>query len=292
MKNKDKDIQKITNVKLGKSNEKENNKWLEAKSKKITLLSLTDWTQLPDMQNLDNKEKFAHWREGLRKVDLKSEFDDPSQALEFLYEYQKRMPKPEFSKRTVREDNTGGKDEIEKLKDLIYNEIQRQLPNFKKCDSDNNSLNDRVDRLENKIKTLNEKLVNFMESFEKKTKYIKKEEAIQIIKKEIENKRKNDAISAGALEYPLIKERIEQAADYLSDDNTNISDYSLLENENDNISDDEYAKSLLNYGKKYFKKLASLEKKYLHDISSVYNMSPKELTERLQYYGYRYRCKP
>jgi hypothetical protein len=84
---------KITKVQVEETEESNDIRWSEAKSKKVYLLQSTDWTQLPDV-HLKNKSKIDTWRQQLRDLNLKSNFDTPKQALSFLDEYANRLPDP------------------------------------------------------------------------------------------------------------------------------------------------------------------------------------------------------
>lgn len=88
-------VKQITNLRTEDTEAKVESNWIEVDAKKHSLLKDTDWTQLADSE-VSNREDVSNWRRTLRSLNLRSEFSDPDQAMEFLHEYKKRIPKIKY----------------------------------------------------------------------------------------------------------------------------------------------------------------------------------------------------
>jgi hypothetical protein len=86
------DITKITNVEFERTEEVISRKWLSVGAKKSRLLTLSDWTQLPDASIPQNiKNVWRAWRQKVRAV-KRSSYNDADKALEALNSLQQQSP--------------------------------------------------------------------------------------------------------------------------------------------------------------------------------------------------------
>ena len=90
--------------------------------------------------------------------------------------------------------------------------------------------------------------------------------------------------------YPVVREKVEQATEYLSSNGQDkLTDYTLLVNVS-NLSDEEYARSIIGEGKELLQEYSEFLKDVDNRLKSVYTMKCDELTDFFEEHGYRYRC--
>lgn len=259
---------RIQNVQTKKTERQIETEWAEVAAMKSRLLSSTDWTQLDDVV-LENDAEIRQWRQRLRDIDIREDFNSPKTASRYLSEYEASFPRVLYSSDTSRHRQ-------EDIRPEEFNENLDRLFQY-------------VEALEKKITSL-ESLINEPVIEEEPVEYVSIENAQDIVLNQLKEQKNQNLVNSGSLEYPLISTKMEQAADFLSrDDEQPLAEYSLLKN-NRNVSDVEYAEQILYECRNYFKNLYTIEKDYLHQIESVYNMSIDEMNEWFESHGYRYRC--
>lgn len=286
----------IKNLKTERTEFQENQEWAEAESIRLRLLSSTDWTQLKDIK-LQNQEEIVSWREELRSINLKKDFNTASKAKSFLKSYENTRPK--LIKVPVEDKND--LKQLDDLKTQLEDSIKHQI------DSALNNNNKKDNLLEVMREELDEKILLSVENIKR---YIDKEisdlrsshentepeiEAINtetvrdILLKSYKEQKQKELLDAGALEHVLIEAKLDQATEFLVKE-SNLEEYSLLENENPEVSDVDYVQSVVERSKLYFNKIYNIEKEYLQKEKLLYTMSSEELNEELKSYGHRYRC--
>lgn len=273
---------KIKNLKTEKTEKQIKNEWNTVKGQKHLLLTHTDWTQLSDVP-LVNKEEFVKWRKTLRKAELETMFDVPSQAMEFLVKYEERLPKPvfdfsmlPFSENQLEPKTEGENDRLENLT-IALDELQEQVKDIKEKKD--------WQALEQKVTALEDLLNSQINTFE----ILSLEDAHKIIVNHYTQLEGNKSLDR-LLQFPILAGQVEQALDFLSDPSSNINDYYLLDNPDSSVDDKEYAHSVIRSYKEFLKNQKELRNDFQKQIQSVYTMSIEDVNGFFNANGYRYRC--
>jgi hypothetical protein len=86
-------IEKIDNVEFEITDEVLNRKWIDVISKRNKLLSISDWTQLADVDIPPNiRNLWRRWRQKIREI-KRTTVTSPDKALSLLNNLEKQMPK-------------------------------------------------------------------------------------------------------------------------------------------------------------------------------------------------------
>lgn len=257
-------------MKVQKSSKQIADSWKLASAEKKALLLSTDWTQLDDV-NLENSQAFSNWRKKLREVNLQETFETSSQAREFLKLFREKMPKPVFIKTSNNNlpDDTDYISQISNLKLEVkgLNVLVHQL----------------VDSLKRKESAYTDKDVDIEE--------IPYAEAKLCVISDIQKRKHAELLDAGALTFPLLSEKAEQAIDFLASSNdTRLNTYSLFHHVSDK-DEVQHANNIISLYKKLREQLNDIELRYLQEESKVHNMTHEEINEYLNSHGHRYRCQ-
>lgn len=96
--------EKIKILSLKKTQEYLDREWASVMSKRIHMLSTTDWTQLEDNElTFESRVRWNHWRNQVRAV-RRGDYSTPKDAENALAELEKNLPPREFiQSRTIRQ---------------------------------------------------------------------------------------------------------------------------------------------------------------------------------------------
>ena len=286
---------KIRNLKTEESTQQIKDAWLEVAASKNRLLASTDWTQLKDI-SLHNEKKFSTWRKKLRDLDLKATFETPQQAKSFLEDYKKTIPKPNWSSE-VEQANTEN-DLKEELQSFCSEKIERDIHEAKlessKQEEQPNLKEELQSLIEEKVKLSNAELLNEIylslnqpeEAPEPMC--VNHDEALNILKKAYRKAKNDKLLEVGVLDHTIITEKLNQAGDFLSGDDS-IENYPLLIPSTDIEDPEDHVKDLLKECKQYFNRLYSIEKEFANMNTTLYTMTNDEIVKELESYGHRHR---
>lgn len=255
-------------------------KWLEVISKRNKLLSLSDWTQLPDCNIPPNIQRlWTKWREKIRNI-KKTTVTEPDKAVSLLKTLEKQMPEKiaedSISIVNVDTDTVVEPSVNNNLKIMIDNTIKETvLPKIISLDEITNIINQKSDNnLNIALKILQPDIVLSQDLPEAQTQLIK------IL---------NDKINK---DYPkFIEELFTESVDYLSGSYTGDLPLLQLYATHYNKSLKDMSEDMLQSKRKWIKDISEIEKYRLEYLNKIIKSATiVELEELLKQIkdGHRY----
>lgn len=252
-------MEKITNVRVHKSDQQRKDYILALETKKRLYLQNTDWTQLDDVK-IKNQKQVDEWRQHLRNFKVG---DNPTEEVE------------------------------KRLDDIIDAKPEIQFDS-----NANSSGRAKTEILENKVKILEKEVFRLNKEFgeskftdttveyKDEVEYVSKEKAYEIIYENFIYYKNKILMENGILEYDLTKLLLEEAVD---------KKFSNVESESLTLLDESTAgedlDEIISRCKNYFSKINEIYVGLKKEEASIYNMSTEEVNKWFVTNGYRYRSK-
>ena len=274
-------IKKLSNIQFTVTDDVLLRKWSDVKSKRNKLLSMSDWTQLPDSNVPANIQRlWVKWREKVRSI-KHSSVNDPDKALTLLRNLERQMPEqlPDATQPTIVDpeyvtpiQNNAAID-IEQFKQYI-NEIIKTavLPKIISIDEITNIINQKSDNnLGLMMRTIDDK--------------IKQQSVVSLSDNLDEAKAQLTTILNDAVHkrYPKLNEELfSEALDYLSGSYTgDLPLLQLFANSYEKTLT-EMAQHMLQQKKRWIKDICDIEKYRLDYLNKIQNSVTIEEIRELQ----------
>lgn len=263
------DIKKINNVKFSLTDEVLTRKWNEVINRRNRLLSMSDWTQLPDVElSKDTRNMWVRWRQKIRNV-RKSSIKDPEKAHEILNSLEAQIPEKINIPDVVSNEVTENVSELSKFKEEL-------LPQLISPSDVEKIINDRIEANTKLIIDVFNNTINQKITKESEDSFNTKAELIEHLNKKY--------FYFYSLYTEVDNEKFKQAVDYLVDDAPNLDHYPLIKIESDHlgVGYKEMAKIIINRRSQWMDAIGNFEKERLACIKSIKSSVDEELPTMLE----------
>jgi len=246
-------VKEIRNLKTSRTKKQINDEISALKSKRNVQLSITDWTQLPDVP-VENVEEFRSWRRELRALRIRTEQD-----LKNLHEVISRKPIPVMGEYP-----------------LLCNDIEA---------SSSEIINPPVDMPED-ITPIPDALATTLEDL---CTVNTREEAEKILYSLLVDEKHVELREADSSSYALFRLLQEELIEHDPQETPPKFLEKYMQNINLSPTVTEDLEIIAEICKNYFSSINEIFFKFEQKIRSVYTMSDEDLKQELDECGYRYR---
>jgi hypothetical protein len=274
------EIKQLTNVSYKLTDEVITRNWLSVNARKTRLLSLSDWTQMADVNLPQNiKNVWRQWRSKVRAV-KRSAYLDPNAAMEALKSLEQQIPEGISDEALAEVVNMPAlpNPELDAVKQELMDAVRSHVDN--EVNPRFVSMEDVEKLVDVKLEKVQQMLIeNFQTSLNKALEVVVVKSSVPEVPLRDEIRQLIDTKLA---RLPFDEELFQEAVDFLSDHETSSFPLLMVHAEFDGKKLSEKAKEIINQRRSWLQHVCKFEKVRLQFVQRLHKCNTLEELEALR----------